>query len=78
MFQIFDGVELDTAGLEQIKRAARITSSGVVIKRNSLHNSDAPCGCCGRAAGGKLTMRIIDTNGDGERGCIIQGGRDRT
>jgi len=31
MFQIFDRVELDTAALEQFKRAARVSSAGVVI-----------------------------------------------
>jgi hypothetical protein len=42
MFQVFDDVELDAAALEQFKRAARITSARVVIKRHSLHTSDAP------------------------------------
>jgi len=31
MFQIFYSVELDTAALEQFKRAARVPSAGVVI-----------------------------------------------
>jgi hypothetical protein len=38
MFQVFDRVELDTAALEQFKRAARIPSAGIVIYRHSLHN----------------------------------------
>jgi len=46
MLQVFDGVELDTAGLEQIKGAARIPSAGVVIKLHSLHNSGAPFEDC--------------------------------
>jgi hypothetical protein len=31
LFQIFDSVELDTAALEQFKRAARVPSARVVI-----------------------------------------------
>jgi len=31
LFQILDSVELDTAALEQLKRAARVTSARVVI-----------------------------------------------
>jgi hypothetical protein len=40
--EILDGVELDTAGAQQLQRAARIASARVVVEGYLPHLADSP------------------------------------